>query len=337
MAETMFALDFSSWKRPYVHLAFSAKISFVDSLALVPVGASLVVWGRREIPDAQRYRLFRIEDGFLRSVGLGADLVRPMSWVVDDVGIYFDATRPSRLENLLRSTEFSEDLLTRAALLREMIVSSRLSKYNLSGRSWQKPRMDKPIVLVTGQVETDASLAFGAPGIRSNLGLLKAVRDARPEAYVVYKPHPDVVAGMRKVGVGEECAEQFCDEVVTDAPINDVLDVADEVHVMTSLTGFEALLRGKTVFCYGLPFYAGWGLTQDVLTCSRRNRQLSLDQLVAATLLLYPVYFDREGRAIVEAEVALHELLAWKEKNNGKTPWWLSVWRMILRRVVGVR
>ncbi len=65
---------------------------------------------------------------------------------------------------------------------------------------------------------------------------------------------------------------------------------------MTSLTGFEALLRGKAVFTYGLPFYAGWGLTQDRHAHPRRHRRLSIDELVAAALIGYgPPGRDGQG------------------------------------------
>lgn len=44
----------------------------------------------------------RVEDGFLRSKGLGAELIAPLSLVLDDLGIYYDPTRSSRLEELIR-------------------------------------------------------------------------------------------------------------------------------------------------------------------------------------------------------------------------------------------
>ena len=61
---------------------------------------------------------------------------------------------------------------------------------------------------------------------------------------------------------------------------------------MTSLAGFEALLRGKPVTTYGQPFYAGWGLTEDLCPVPRRTRRRSLDELVAGALILYPRYLD---------------------------------------------
>jgi capsular polysaccharide export protein len=85
----------------------------------------------------------------------------------------------------------------------------------------------------------------------------------------------------------------LADEVVVSGTISEAIDAADEVHVNTSLAGFEALLRGKPVTTYGVPFYAGWGLTRDLGDVpSRRTARRSLDELVAATLLIYPRYLD---------------------------------------------
>ena len=62
---------------------------------------------------------------------------------------------------------------------------------------------------------------------------------------------------------------------------------------MTSLTGFEALIRGVKVTCLGAPFYAGWGLTNDLGKIPvRRQAQPSLEGLVHATLIDYPRYRD---------------------------------------------
>lgn len=62
---------------------------------------------------------------------------------------------------------------------------------------------------------------------------------------------------------------------------------------MTSLLGFEALLRGVKVTCLGTPFYAGWGLTDDrEMPIERRIALPSLGQLAHAVLIDYPRYFD---------------------------------------------
>jgi capsular polysaccharide export protein len=193
------------------------------------------------------------------------------------------------------------------------------------------------VVLVPGQVESDASLRYGAPGLRSNMDLLRAARAANPDAHLVYKPHPDVLAGLRAAGEGEAQAPAWCDEQVADAAMGELLGAVDEVHVLTSLAGFEALLRGKAVTCYGQPFYAGWGLTADRLPPPRRARRLSLDELVAGALILYPRYMSRAGGRPITPEQALDELLAWRAGEPGGAPWWRRLFRLVLRQVVGVR
>lgn len=339
-ASVVYALDFSSWKRSVVCQCLApARVVFVARVADVPAGGVLAVWGMKPFDGelAPGVRVLRLEDGFLRSVGLGVDLIRPMSWVIDGRGIYYDATRPSDLEHLLFTTQFDAAALQRAAQLRERVVAQGLTKYNTGGQHWQRPAGAASVVLVPGQVESDASLAYGAPGIRSNMALLQAARAAHPDAYLVYKPHPDVLAGLRARGAGEQEALRWCNEVVEHAPMGDLLMAVDRVHVLTSLAGFEALLRGKPVTCHGQPFYSGWGLTQDAVPNARRTRRLSLDELVAGALIEYPVYLSRDGGRLIAVEQALNELVAWRVRAGGKLPWWRKLFRVVLRRVVGVR
>lgn len=330
----VFAYGFSFRKRAIVRRFLGkVRVQFVRRAGRLPSGAALILWGSQPVPPgvAPDIAVIRIEDGFLRSVGLGADLTAPLSWVIDRRGIYYDATRPSDLEGLLQHTEFGADLLARAALLRGRIVANRLTKYNVGAAGWRRPPLASRVILVPGQVESDASLRFGAPGIASNMALLRAVRTANPHAYLVYKPHPDVIAGLRTRGRGEDQARHWCDEIVTDAAMSDLLPLVDEVHVLTSLAGFEALLRDKSVVCYGQPFYAGWGLTTDMAPVARRSRRLSLDALVAGALILYPTYVSRRAPGgFCTAEQTLDELLAWRAEAAGLS-WWSKGLRMALR------
>jgi capsular polysaccharide export protein len=301
--------------------------------ALVPEGSLLFVWGNRESPNdlPASVRVVRVEDGFIRSAGLGADLVRPVSWVFDEAGIYFDPRRPSDLERTLQQAGFSAEELARAAQLRRCIVEAGITKYNLTGAAWSRPAKQQ-VVLVAGQVEADASILAGCIDVRTNLELLRAVRKERPGAWIVYKPHPDVVAGLRAAGAGEPSAHQICDEIVLDASMDDLLRKVDEVHVMTSSTGFEALLRQRTVFCWGQPFYAGWGLTEDAHRHPRRTRKLELDELVAGALLRYPVYLNSSTRQRCTAEAAVRELMMLRAKSSASLPWWRSLLRPLLAR-----
>ncbi len=298
-------------------------------------GGRWILWASKETDELRRQaeinnvRMIRVEDAFLRSVGLGSDLTRPWSLVLDDQGIYYDCRHPSRLETLLRETDFSDWLLARAERLQQKILTAGLTKYNVG--SYESLDIDsngKTVVLVPGQVEDDASIQRGSPEIYKNLDLLKAVRKGCPEAYVIYKPHPDVVVGNRQGHITEDEALNWCDQVLVDVSMDQVLAQADEIHTMTSLTGFEALLRGKKVTCYGMPFFAGWGLTTDRMSVARRRRQLSLLQLIAGALILYPVYVDPRTKQVCSVE----DVLVWLKDNKHRpagAPWKTKMIRKI--------
>jgi capsular polysaccharide export protein len=332
----IYAMGFSIYKKPVVRRYFwGSNMHFVRKEGRkIPRGATLAIWGSTPPPAhmAGGVRLLRLEDGFLRSVGLGADLVRPLSWVMDKRGMYYDATAPSDLEHLLQNKVFTPDTIKRAQNIRKRIVMGGLTKYNVGVKPWRRPdSLEVRVILVPGQVETDASIRFGAPEIKANIDLLRAVRQVNPSAYVIYKPHPDVVAGLRKEGAEEKDAHRWCDEIVVDVAMHALIDAVDEVHVLTSLAGFEALLREKTVVVYGQPFYAGWGLTCDMVPVKRRTRKLSLDELVAGVLINYPTYVSRMTGRFTTPERALVELLEWKEASDSRLPWWRKGLRQVLR------
>ena len=269
------ALGFSRWKRPIVQAFLQgSQVEPVRQPQQLDPARAVAVWGRRDLPGLQPGTpVLRLEDGFVRSVGLGAELVRPLSWIVDDLGLHFDASRPSRLEQLLQHHAFDEPLRRRAAILRQALIQAGLTKYNVGQGDWRRPEGARRVVLVPGQVETDASIRWGCAQVRDNAALLAAARRAEPGAWLVYKPHPDVLAGLRRGERDRVVPGRDCDEVVTHAPMHRLLDQVDAVHVMTSLAGFEALLRGREVVTWGLPFYAGWGLTEDHLPAPARRRR----------------------------------------------------------------
>lgn len=330
-----FAVGFESWKKPilrlYVHgtkLRFVRPQSRILQRLLVSPGSlpfpvtdthptpPLLRWGYRADSIARCWSgpVAQVEDGFIRSVGLGGDLHRPLSWVIDSQGIYYDATRPSDLETWLASADPSPADLARAAALRHRLVDESITKYNLTANSWQRPPGLSRVVLVPGQVESDASLFYGAVDIRTNLELLQAVRRAEPNSYLIYKPHPDVVAGLRRASDAERRAVELADLVLRDASIEQLYSQVDAVHVLTSLAGFEALLRRVEVHTWGLPFYAGWGLTRDAHTSLRRGRRLCLDTLVYGALIAYPYYLSRISGLLITPEQATDELMAWRQQ-----------------------
>jgi len=188
---------FSRWKRGYIVSFFPKEgrnYFCTDLLSAqkrgLDVKSEIYIWGRKSFDEVEAYAkekgiaLFRVEDGFVRSVSLGSDLTKPYLQVIDSRGIYFDPTQPSDLEHILNTQHFDEALLSRAKALREYLVEKKISKYNASpdkALTLEGYEAGKTIVVVPGQVEDDASIVYGADGMR-NIALLQAARERSPEA-----------------------------------------------------------------------------------------------------------------------------------------------------------
>lgn len=262
----------------------------------------------------------QVEDGFIRSVGLGKYYIPPASLVFDQQGIYYDPNQVSDLEHILATQQFNQQQLSSAQRLIEQLSRGQISKYNVGVTELPADLLaqakDKTTVLVVGQVENDASIKLACKDINNDIALLKQLAAQRPEAVIIYKPHPDVVSGNSVNQALDENSDKqsdggemrLYDYRLAEVDMPSCLAIADEVHTMTSLAGFEALIRGIKVFTYGAPFYAGWGLTIDAQAIERRGRQLAVSELVAAVLQLYPRYIDYASGYFISAEQALEKI-----------------------------
>jgi FkbM family methyltransferase len=253
--------------------------------------------------EAAGIPLWTIEDGFIRSTGLGAALIQPCSIVLDSRAPHYDSSRPTDLEVLLQTRTFTSVELTRAERLISRLSQGGFTKYNLAGSLPELPQ-DRRIVLVLGQVDDDLSVTLGGCG-ETVSGMVAHVRRVEPDAFIVFKPHPDAVAGLRKGLLAPDV-----DAILADASLTALFERVDSVHALTSLGGFEALLRGCKVVVHGQPFYSGWGLTRDLRPQPRRTRQLTLTELVAGALIEYPIYFH----PLMQQNCTVEELLDHMEK-----------------------
>ncbi len=295
LGQSYIAYGFSPWKKKFIadFLSFP-KLSLKFQRYLKPKkNQPTLAWGKKaqRLKDQNYLNVITVEDGFIRSVGLGATLIRPCSLVFDDVGIYYDATKPSGIENLLNQVNLTEQQLQRARDLQQKLIDLNISKYNVGeSRPLNRPQHSR-VLLVVGQVEDDMSIQLGGIGIKTNLDLLKQVRGDHPDSYIIYKPHPDVQTGLRVGKISDQDMLTYANQIELNTSILECFEICDEVHTITSLSGFEGLIRGLKVYCYGLPFYAGWGLTQDLFSSQRRNnKNITLEALLYVTLVEYPTY-----------------------------------------------
>ncbi|MGK9286925.1 capsular polysaccharide export protein, LipB/KpsS family [Sinorhizobium meliloti] len=277
------------------------------------------VWGFKYPPFLKwfcrclRIPFYHVEDGFVRSVSLGAQKSPPSSLIIDSRTLHYDARNASDLENTLQTYDFAADqpLMERADRCIRMLLDLRVSKYNLGKRvsldALLGPKT-KRRVLVIGQVETDASIAFGCDRPVTNNDLVRLAVSENPDAQIIYKPHPEVLHGTRE-GLSNPADVADISKILTEdiAPA-EALEGIDHVYTITSLMGFEALLRCIPVTCYGMPFYAGWGVTDDRQVCGRRTRRLTVQEIFAASFLLRSRYFKPDIGALSELEETIWQL-----------------------------
>jgi capsular polysaccharide export protein len=279
----------------------------------IPARAASVVARARGLP------VWYLEDGFLRSVGLGKSLALPISISADDLGMPVDASRPSRLERLIAGS-LSPQAAALGADIREALVRHKLSKYN--NLPHREPKLEPTArrrILLVDQVYGDVSVPMAAGSTRSFVRMLEDAVGSG--AQCVVRTHPDVMAGFRKGYITETAARTPGVMLMADAvSVASVLGGVDEVWAVSSQFGLDALLRGIPVRCYAAPFYAGWGLTDDRLSktakviLKRRQARPSVEQLAAAAFAFYPSYRDTSTWEEMDVFQAMDRLVAERQQ-----------------------
>lgn len=319
-------VGFSSWKYEYLStylveydLHFvDDRNAFIRAVNLVNKYKDTVIitWGYKDAPGLKRFAekkkvpYYRMEDGFIRSVQLGASHSIPISLCQDSKALYYDSRESSDLETILNTYDFQSDpdLLERAKKSIKVLNEFNISKYNnvqSKDISTIYGVKKKKRILVIGQVEDDASIRFGCSKSMTNNDLVWLAKQENPDAEIFYKPHPDVLFGKRKMQSNPADVQHIARVLTEPLSLSNAMETIDHVYTITSLSGFEALLRGIKVTTFGAPFYSNWGLTDDRQKVSRRKRILSIEELFAAAYILYPMYFNPITKERIELEQAL--------------------------------
>ena len=354
--DVCYAWGFSLWKRAFIPVflgRMAVRVEFINNENVLrqkleaahSARSALLLWGAGHqdllhrlsgLAHHQHTAVWRIEDGFVRSVGLGADLRRPSCLVVDKGGLYYQPDEKSDLIGLLNHSQLSAAQLSRGLELQRMLQALAVTKYNVGDRApghqaailaaYRHQAQERPLLLVPGQYEQDLSIACSRGSIKTNDGLLEQVRRDFPEAFIIYKEHPDLYSGVRPGALGETRALAVADAYVTDLDMHHLLEECDRVCTMTSLSGFEALVRGKPVTVYGSPFYAGWGLTDDRLDFPQRNARLSSAGLMYVCLVQYCRYVNWDTRMLTSAERVIQQLATERAELSGRDRQLKSSW-----------
>lgn len=324
------------------YLDILLNCSPIDYKAQFDIDNAYICWGIRPIENHIKTLAFAknlnrpclfFEDGFLRSADTAANKTAPekyrkgICFTVDDLTTYFDATRPSRMEQMLNDKDLiiSEEEKQRARNCIDKIVETHLTKYN------HQPIMTPEIgrkgakkVLVVDQSYGDMSIIRGLADESTFENMLETAIRENPDADIIVKTHPDTMAGKR--GGYYTHLEEKGNIYLQRTPINPIslIKYVDKVYVCSTQFGFEALMCEKEVHTFGMPFYAGWGLTIDAQTCSRRTNRRSLEEIFYIAYILYSHYVNPTTNKCCEIEEAMDYLLElraeynkFKEANNG--------------------
>ena len=300
-------------------------------------GEAVVGWGMkasgvraRAIARKRGLPFLLLEDGFLRSVARKAP---PLSLIVDKLGVYYDARSPSMLERSIAQPCSPEQTYRVHALIKAW-CASRVSKYNHAPE--YRGNLPERFVLVVDQTFGDASVRCGLADASSFTSMLESALTENPDCTVLVKVHPDIFS-HRKAGY-------FDVEKISGRPRIKVLaenchpvrliEEAEAIYTVTSQMGFEGLLWGKKVRCFGMPFYAGWGLTEDELAPPSRRCQTTIEQLVHSALIACPRYVDPEIGQRCEVERILEYISLKRDGMKAEVaveP--TTLWHRIIRRV----
>ena len=265
-------------------------------------------WGRKKTGRFARWchrtfggSLTLLEDGFIRSVNLGIEGSPSFSIVEDNIGIYYDATSPSKLEHILNTYDFASNakLMKDAAKAMELIRKHHISKYNnaplVDENFLARYGMDsanEKRILIIAQTAGDTSLEYGMSGQFSTTEMIESALENNPGAKLYLKVHPDVLSGKKASDIDIAYAKKYCTIIEENVNPISLLKHFSKVYTKTSGMGFEALIVGCECVCFGMPYYAGWGVTTDKVTCSRRTRPRSVEEIFAAAYILYTLYYN---------------------------------------------
>lgn len=248
-----------------------------------------------------------VEHGFIGAPeGEGAPAI---SVILDDTTAYYDATRASRLERwLMQGPELSEQERQRARAAIDLLVAKRVTRDNRApDLALQIGTPGKKKVLVVDQAVGDPAVSHGLAEPTAFERMLRDVIAKYGECDILVKqlPNPTKAENVSYLQGEKLPFAKFMNnihQINFDVNSYALLDLVDEVFVVSSNLGFEALLAGKTVHCYGAPFYAGWGLTEDRIAVERRSRPRSVEDVFYATHIHYSRYYHPERQAAVDLE-----------------------------------
>ena len=317
-------LSFWDFKKLLPYALGNAKITNEEDFdAALLWGYSNASQNHKALSNALCYEkpLIFVEPGFISSATTWAQKSAPYrhrtehSCMIDTKGQFFDATIETDIEKMLndKGLVVSREDIDEARRLIKRIVDNKVSKYNHQPIFTPSVgRRGRRKVLVVDQSYGDFSIARGLADETTFRDMLNAAINENPDADILVKTHPDTMAGKtaEKKGYYQDLKEHDNIFKVT-FPINpfSLMEVCEKVYVCSSQFGLEALMAGKEVHVFGMPFYAGWGLTIDAQCCERRRNTRTLEELFYIFYCIYTHWIDPDKGCVTTLDAIIDKMM----------------------------
>jgi len=194
-------------------------------------------------------------------------------------------------------------------------IENKITQFKKGKYSFEelKSKINRKIIVVIGQYEKSDSIKYAGLGL-SNKDLIEKVKEDYPDYYLIFKPHPKSNEKLPKDIVNKI-------DLISLENVYGLISIADEVATISSFVGLEAMLINNNIstICYGLPFYAGWGVTIDKSSieyqksvCERREKGL-----FSMSFGLYDIEEESNIKTSkIIMEVFLFDYLCYMDINN---------------------
>ena len=314
-------------------LGFSPNGSTLDDVDI------LLLWGQSSqeghinmIYNAllKQKKIVFVEDGFFYNVishvkslqqEYPSHLSQGMSFTIDDITAHFDGSLPSRLEQMINSDiVLEDDKVFRSNQLIKTIVEKKITKYNYQSIESKVYGNRDSKVLIVDQAYGDYSVYKSGASEEVFYQMINDAIAENPESDILVKIHPDMIvnpnrAGAKNGGYFGNMQINHPNVIIIKDEINPyvIIEQVQSIYVCTSQLGFEGLMSGKKVYCYGVPFYAGWGLTIDrgnMEYLKRRIQKRSVEEVFWFAYIWYSRYYSPLKQNRCEIEDVLGELIS---------------------------
>lgn len=265
----------------------------------------------KKVSETSKAALALAEYGLISGIATPSKTPFKFSLMLDDIGIYFDTTKPSRTLRLLEEDSHlnGSDTCERVRAFIDYVFEHNIVKYNSAPYLELDASQDKHKILVIDQTKEDLAIMLGGCDRYSFKDMLEhALAQEKCEIYL--KLHPETVEGSKEANFKLDALNAYSNLHIIRQNCNNMhlVKQMDEIYVMTSGAGLEGLMAGKKVRCFGQPFYSGWGITEDMHPISR-CRTRSLEEIVESVFFRQTLWFDPKTHAECSPEQALQRLV----------------------------